>query len=71
MTRWIEPQPIDVPDALKLDPSECALLAVLLLRGAQTPGELRARTDRYVPIESTEDVERLLGDKKVTKSLPQ
>jgi uncharacterized protein YceH (UPF0502 family) len=51
----------DVADALKLDAAECALVAVLLLRGAQTPGELRARTERYVPIESTEEVERLLG----------
>jgi uncharacterized protein len=33
-------------DALGLPPGELALLAVLMLRGAQTPGELRARTER-------------------------
>jgi uncharacterized protein len=39
-----------------------ALLAVLLLRGAQTPGELRQRTDRYVTFESVEEVETALDD---------
>lgn len=33
-------------EALGLDPGELAVLAVLLLRGAQTPGELKARTER-------------------------
>jgi uncharacterized protein YceH (UPF0502 family) len=33
-------------EALGLDPGELAVLAVLLLRGAQTPGELKQRTDR-------------------------
>ena len=33
-------------DALGLPEGELALLTVLMLRGAQTPGELRARTDR-------------------------
>jgi uncharacterized protein YceH (UPF0502 family) len=32
--------------ALGLDDSEIALLDVLMLRGAQTPGELKARTER-------------------------
>jgi uncharacterized protein YceH (UPF0502 family) len=34
-------------EALGLDPAEVAVLAVLALRGPQTPGELRARTERY------------------------
>ncbi len=51
----------DVEATLKVDDAERALLAILLLRGAQTPGELRARTERYVPISSTEEVEQLLG----------
>lgn len=34
--------------ALDVDDRELALLAVLMLRGAQTPGELRTRTERYV-----------------------
>jgi uncharacterized protein len=32
--------------ALGLDDGEISVLAVLMLRGAQTPGELKARTDR-------------------------
>jgi uncharacterized protein YceH (UPF0502 family) len=34
--------------ALDVDDRELALIAVLMLRGAQTPGELRTRTERYV-----------------------
>jgi hypothetical protein len=33
-------------EALELNDAEISLLAVLMLRGAQTPGELRARTER-------------------------
>jgi uncharacterized protein len=33
-------------DALGLPPAELAVLTVLMLRGTQTPGELRQRTDR-------------------------
>jgi uncharacterized protein YceH (UPF0502 family) len=33
-------------EALGLDQEELAVLAVLMLRGAQTPGELKQRTDR-------------------------
>lgn len=33
-------------EALDLDPGELALLAVLMLRGAQTPGELKQRSER-------------------------
>lgn len=33
-------------EALDLDDAELSLLAVLMLRGAQTPGELKQRTDR-------------------------
>ncbi|MBS1893011.1 MAG: YceH family protein [Actinobacteria bacterium] len=36
-----------LPEALGVDDSELALLAVLMLRGAQTPGELKQRTERY------------------------
>jgi uncharacterized protein len=35
-----------LPEALDVDPGELAVLAVLMLRGAQTPGELKGRTDR-------------------------
>ena len=33
-------------EALELDPEQLAVLAVLMLRGAQTPGELKQRTER-------------------------
>jgi uncharacterized protein len=35
-----------LPEALDLDRGELAVLAVLMLRGAQTPGELKGRTER-------------------------
>lgn len=49
-------------ETLGLSPAEVALLAVLLLRGPQTPGELRARTERMHAFASTEEVERVLED---------
>jgi len=39
---------------------EAALLCVLLLRGAQTPGELRSRTDRLYRFEHLNDVQSAL-----------
>ncbi|WP_320673300.1 YceH family protein [Patulibacter defluvii] len=33
-------------DTLQIEPAEQAILAVLMLRGPQTPGELRSRTER-------------------------
>jgi uncharacterized protein len=35
-----------LPDALGVDGGELAVLTVLMLRGAQTPGELKQRTER-------------------------
>ncbi len=35
-----------IEEALELSPEETALLAVLMLRGIQTPGELKQRSDR-------------------------
>jgi uncharacterized protein YceH (UPF0502 family) len=40
-----------------LDPSRMALLAVLLLRGPQTPGELRSRTGRMTEFASVGQVQ--------------
>ncbi len=48
-------------EALGLGREELAVLAVLLLRGPQTPGELKARTERMAPMTSLDDVERVLG----------
>ncbi|HEX3363314.1 MAG TPA: DUF480 domain-containing protein, partial [Solirubrobacterales bacterium] len=36
-----------LPEALSVDDAELNVLAVLMLRGAQTPGELKQRTERY------------------------
>ncbi len=49
-------------EALELSGPRVALLAVLLLRGAQTPGELRQRTGRYVEFASLAEVETALED---------
>ena len=48
-------------EALGLGREELALLAVLLLRGPQTPGELKGRSDRMASIESLSEVERVLS----------
>jgi len=48
-------------DALSLEREELAVLGVLLLRGAQTPGELKARSDRMARLESLAAVERVLA----------
>jgi uncharacterized protein YceH (UPF0502 family) len=47
-------------DALRLGREELAVLAVLLLRGPQTPGELKARSDRMASVGSLDDVEHVL-----------
>jgi hypothetical protein len=43
-----------------LDGKELSLAAVLLLRGPQTPGELRQRTNRYVEFTGLPDIEMTL-----------
>lgn len=47
-------------EALSLSKSELALVCVLLLRGAQTVGELRTRTERLYPFSGTQFVEAAL-----------
>src|SRR5438094_1070373 len=46
--------------ALQLDPASKAILTLLFLRGAQTPGELRGRSDRLHPFGSISEVEEML-----------
>jgi uncharacterized protein YceH (UPF0502 family) len=48
-------------DGLGLGREELAILAVLLLRGPQTPGELKTRSDRMARVGSLDEVERVLG----------
>lgn len=47
-------------EVFNFDRREIALIAVLLLRGPQTQGELRGRSERMYRFESLEDVERTL-----------
>jgi uncharacterized protein YceH (UPF0502 family) len=47
-------------EALGLSAPEIAVLAVLMLRGPQTPGELRARTERLHRFEGPDDLRETL-----------
>lgn len=48
-------------DALGINKYDMAVLAVLMLRGPQTSGELRTRTERYVDFRSLAQVEESLA----------
>lgn len=56
--RWRQ----QLADAWELSPPETAVLAELLLRGAQTDGELRQRANRMVTIDSLDTLGELLRD---------
>jgi len=60
-----------LPEALNVDDEELALLAVLMLRGAQTPGELKQRSERLHAFASLaavqEALERLLERELVVR----
>ena len=47
-------------EALALDDRQCAVLAVLLLRGPQTVGEIRIRTERMATFDSLEEIDHEL-----------
>ncbi len=54
-----------LPDALELEADDLAVLAIMLLRGPQSTGELKTRTERYPTsqgsgFESPGDIERVL-----------
>jgi uncharacterized protein YceH (UPF0502 family) len=49
-------------EGLGLNREQLAIVCVLLLRGPQTPGELKARTERMAPLQSLAEVERVLGE---------
>jgi len=65
-----------VDDQLGLDRRGKALLTVLLLRGPQTPGELRLRTERLFSFSDTRELEACLrelaeeADRPLWKELP-
>lgn len=48
-------------ERLKMSDAEIAVLAELLMRGPQTPGDLRARASRMAQMESQEDLQRVLA----------
>jgi uncharacterized protein len=61
-------------DALGRVPSQIALLGVLMLRGAQTPGELKQRVERLYPYGSLEAVQKALdalADAELVERLPR
>jgi uncharacterized protein YceH (UPF0502 family) len=47
-------------EALEVDAAEQAILAVLFLRGAQTPGELKQRTERLQPFDGIAGLQDVL-----------
>src|SRR5581483_68714 len=55
-------------EAINFSRAETALICVLLLRGPQTPGELRGRTERFYRFDEISDV--LAGLQKLTEREP-
>jgi uncharacterized protein YceH (UPF0502 family) len=61
-------------EALRLSDAEISLLAVLMLRGPQTPGELKQRTDRLHHFESPAAVDGVLDgliERELVARLPR
>jgi uncharacterized protein len=50
-----------VPEVLHLTPPETAIMCVLMLRGPQTPGELRGNASRLYEFSGLDEVEQTLG----------
>ena len=66
----------NLPEHYDLDRRDGAVMTVLLLRGPQTAGELRSRTERMFHFASLEELESCLeglgrGDSPLIKLLPQ
>lgn len=63
--------------SLKLSAQELGIICVLFLRGPQTPGELRSRTNRLCEFKDVEEVENVLNqladrsDGPFTQKLPR
>jgi uncharacterized protein len=61
-------------DALGLSDGEISLLAVLMLRGPQTLGELKGRSERLYRFESLEEVQQTLdalAERELVRRLPR
>ena len=52
----------DMPFMLRLNPVQTAVLTVLMLRGPQTIGEIRGRSDRMYSFDSLDEVAGALND---------
>lgn len=66
----------NLADTLTLEPEERAALTLLMLRGAQTAGEIRSRSDRLFEFESVAQVEAVLrglaaGETPLVVELPR
>jgi hypothetical protein len=66
----------NLPEHFELDRRDVAVMSVLLLRGPQTAGELRSRTERIFHFASLEELEGCLdslakGESPLIKLLPQ
>lgn len=59
-----------VPEVLHLSPPQVALMCVLMLRGAQTVGELRGRTTRLHEFKELAEVEATLEELTTTEPQP-
>lgn len=59
-----------VPEVLHLTPPQTAIICVLMLRGAQTVGELRGRTGRLYEFKELSEVEATLEALSVHESQP-
>ena len=61
-------------DAVGLSDAEISLLAVLMLRGPQTPGELKQRSERLHPVSSLDEVEQTVSEligRELAERLPR
>ncbi len=61
-------------DALSLDGAEISILAVLMLRGPQTPGELKGRSERlhrFAGLEEVDGALERLGERELVVRLPR
>jgi uncharacterized protein len=61
-------------EALGLSHAQCSLLGVLMLRGPQTPGELKLRTERLHPFASLQEVDDVLDgliERELVARLPR
>lgn len=49
-----------MPEVMHLSPAELAITCVLMLRGAQTPGELRGSASRFYEFSGLEEIQQAL-----------